>query len=160
MTPQAFTIESECLLSSIITQASIRQSAHLCKINKLKCQYANDIRALWDTGATGSCISHSIARYLDLKPVDMTMVRGVTGITESPIYVIDILLPSHVVIENLRVTEFLDNGFFEIIIGMDIITLGDFAVSNAVGKTMVSFRIPPSNTPIDFIKNNSENEKT
>jgi len=71
----------------------------------------------------------------------------------------DILLPSGVVMPNVRVTEFIDNGIFEIIIGMDIMTMGDFAVSNAGGKTTVSFRVPPSDTPIDFVKLLEESEK-
>jgi hypothetical protein len=46
----------------------------------------------------------------------------------------------------------MDNGEFELIIGMDIITLGDFAISNKDNKTTVSFRIPPRDEPIDFLK--------
>jgi hypothetical protein len=34
---------------------------------------------------------------------------------------------------------------------MDIITIGDFAISNQGGKTTVSYRIPPDDSPIDFI---------
>jgi len=158
MTSQAFTFKSDKLLSSIITQASIRQSANLCRLNKIICPHAEDIRALWDTGAECSCISRGLARHLGLKPVDMSPLRGVTDVTESPVYLIDILLPSKAMIGDLRVLEFLDNGFFELIIGMDVITFGDFAVSNKDGKTIMSFRTPPADTPIDFleaIKSNS-----
>jgi hypothetical protein len=38
---------------------------------------------------------------------------------------------------------------FNVIIGMDIITLGDFAISNKDEKTVLSFRIPSVDT-IDF----------
>ena len=151
MNPMAFTAESKTLLRSVITPVSIRQSYMLCQAYRLVCEQA-DVRALWDTGANGSCISRGLAKQLGLKSVDICQVRGVGWVTQSSVYNIDVLLPSAVAIPNVRVTEFIDNGIFEIIIGMDIMTLGDFAISNAGGKTTVSFRMPPSDEPIDFVK--------
>jgi hypothetical protein len=149
--PQAFTLRNENLLSSIITPISTRQAADLCRDYNLVCQQAN-IRALWDTGATSSSISRGLAQYLGLKIIDMCHVRGVSGVHLSPVYFIDILLPSNVAINNVRVTEFIDNENFEILLGMDIITYGDFAISNKDKKTIVSFRTPPSDNPIDFVR--------
>jgi len=151
MIPKAFTYKAEGLLGSIITPLRIRQSLDLCQKYKIISQQEN-IRSLWDTGASGSCICMGLARHLGLKPIDMCMVRGATGVSQSNVYMVDILLPSNVIIHNVRVSEFIDNGAFEIIIGMDIITLGDFAISNKDGKTSVSFRIPPSENPIDFLE--------
>ena len=156
MNPQAFTLNEEKCLSSIITPVSIQQAYELCRIYHLVYQQAN-VRALWDTGAESSCISQGLARHLGLKTIDMCQVCSVTDVKPSPVYMIDILLPSNVTINNVRVSEFLDNGSFEIIIGMDIITLGDFAVSNKDRKTIVSFRIPPSDNPIDFVKEVNRN---
>lgn len=155
MKPQAFTLNSEKLLDSIITPVLMRQSNELCRSYKIANQQA-EVRVLWDTGATGSCICKGLARHLDLTPIDMCNVRGVSGISQSNVFLIDILLPSNFTISNVRVSEFLDNGAFEIIIGMDIITLGDFAISNKDKKTIVSFRTPPANFPIDFIKQVNE----
>ena len=147
----------EKLLESIITPVRMRQSLELCQKYKLVCQ-EEKVRALWDTGATGSCISKGLASHLNLSPIDMCIVRGVSGSTKSNVYLIDILLPSNVSINNVRVSEFLDNGAFEIIVGMDIINFGDFAISNKDGKTIFSFRIPPSDNPIDFLEQiNKEN---
>jgi hypothetical protein len=87
---------------------------------------------------------------LGLSKVDMCLVRGVMGVGPSPVYLVDILLPSNVVVNNVRVAEFQNNGNFDILIGMVIITLGDFAISNKDKKTIVSFRIPSSDNPIDF----------
>ncbi|MDR0320810.1 MAG: retroviral-like aspartic protease family protein [Treponema sp.] len=159
MKPQAFTFKEENLLDSIITPISTRQSVVLCRGFKLVCQQAN-VRALWDTGATGSSISRGLARHLGLEIIDMCQVRGVSGVQPSPVYLVDILLPSNVEISNVRVTEFLDNGNFDILIGMEIITLGDFAISNKDKKTIVSFRTPPSDNPIDFLQeiNESSNQ--
>ena len=158
MKPQAFTMYGEGLFSSIISPLYMRQSVKLCRDYHLTCQQVK-VRALWDTGATASCISQGLARHLGLKAIDICPVRGVTGVIDSPVYLIDVLLPSSVEIPGVRVTEFLDNGAFEVIIGMDIMTLGDFAVSNKGGKTMVSFRIPPSDSPIDFVEQLEEPPK-
>jgi predicted aspartyl protease len=107
---------------------------------------------LWDTGSTNTSISKGLARHLGLKSIDMCNVSGVMGIHPSVVYQIDILLPSNVGISDVRVAEFQDNGAFEILIGMDIIDLGDFAISNNGGKSIVSFRIPPSDCVIDFVR--------
>jgi hypothetical protein len=63
---------------------------------------------------------------------------------------VDILLPNMVSVRDVYVTEFIDDGDFDVIIGMDIITCGDFAISNYGRKTVVSFRVPAQKPPIDF----------
>ena len=46
---------------------------------------------------------------------------------------------------------------FDVLIGMDIITQGDFAVTNRCGRTKFSFRFP-SQADIDFVsEDNSRN---
>ncbi|GHV89321.1 hypothetical protein AGMMS50267_16810 [Spirochaetia bacterium] len=105
---------------------------------------------MWDTGATNSCISQRLAKHLGLTFIDLCDVEGVHGIEPAKVYLVDILLPNTVSINNVHVTEFFDNDDFEVIIGMDIITKGDLAMSNSGGKTIVSFRIPPGQPPIDF----------
>jgi hypothetical protein len=150
MTPSAFTYNSEERLNHIITPISIRQSSELAKIFGTNFVPV-DTYALWDTGASASCISKSLANQLGLKSVEICYVSGVGGIHKSNVYTIDILLPNRVTVNGVRVTEFFDNGVFNVIIGMDIITIGDFAISNYGGKTTVSYRMPPDGSPIDFV---------
>jgi len=50
----------------------------------------------------------------------------------------------------LRVTEGSIFGDSDVLIGMDIISLGDFAVTNFQEKTVFTFRIP-SVERIDFV---------
>jgi hypothetical protein len=40
----------------------------------------------------------------------------------------------------------------DVLIGMDIISMGDFAITNARGKTIFSFVIPSLNKKISFIE--------
>ena len=37
------------------------------------------VKALWDTGATGSVVSPQLATFLELVPIDKVLVRGVHG---------------------------------------------------------------------------------
>ncbi|MDR3170445.1 MAG: hypothetical protein LBU17_02325 [Treponema sp.] len=58
----------------------------------------------------------------------------------------DIVLPDGIVIENIMAMEIETQSDF------DIIRIGDFALFNDHGNTVMSFRLPSSNTPIDFAK--------
>ena len=108
------------------------------------------VNALWDTGATHSAITPQLAQRLNLPIIDITRVNSVNGIKESPVYKIDLILPNQVLVSAIRVTEATVVGS-DVLIGMDIINLGDFAVSNFQGKTWFTFRIP-SMEDIDFLR--------
>ncbi|MBK5203582.1 MAG: SEC-C domain-containing protein [Prolixibacteraceae bacterium] len=63
-----------------------------------------------------------------------------------------LLLPNNVSFRSVSVTECESLGAFDVLIGMDIIGNGDFAVSNLDGKTHMTFRLPSCEN-IDFVKN-------
>jgi hypothetical protein len=106
--------------------------------------------AIWDTGATGSAITELTAKKLNLVPTGIKKVSGLGGTIDKNTYIVDIVLPNKLRIPNLSVTE-LDNpqndkgekiDSFGILIGMDIISMGDFSINHLEGKTTMSFRIP------------------
>ncbi len=108
--------------------------------------------AQWDTGATGTCISKDLVRQLQLNPTGKIQVRTPSGIGIMNKYLIDIVLNNEVVIKDVIVMDSeIGNQGIDILIGMDIIRLGDFAVSNYDRKTQFSFRIP-SQEHIEFSK--------
>jgi len=113
------------------------------------------IKAILDTGATGSVITKDIVRNLDLKPSSiLSKVYHVGGISENVnVYSVSFYLPNTVRIKYTKVTE-CDGliGSFDALIGMDIITLGDLAITNHDGRTMVSYQYPSLNQ-IDFVRN-------
>ncbi|NQU80394.1 MAG: SEC-C domain-containing protein [Bacteroidetes bacterium] len=116
--------------------------------------------ALWDTGATASVITQKTAAALGLKPVSKTMVSHAGGESTQSVYLVNIYLPNSVVIPNVKVTECQDtSGTFGVIIGMDIIALGDFAVTNFNGITTASFRIPSIATT-DYVKEFNDKHRT
>ena len=92
-------------------------------------------------GATNSCISERIANQLDLDAVGYVRMNTAAGTFDTKRYVVDIVLPNKIVVRKVQVTEAVLNNW-DVIIGMDIICLEDFAISNYQGKTRFSFRIP------------------
>ena len=105
--------------------------------------------AIWDTGATNSVISSRVISDLGLKPIGIVKASSADKIYNANTYLVNFVLPNQVGIPLVRVTEgrqLIDAG---VLIGMDIISKGDFAVTNYKGKTVFSFRIPSSEC-IDF----------
>ncbi len=111
-------------------------------------------QCIWDTGATNSVISKKVVEELQLKPSGRVKVNVVGPSDEdkhyeTSTYLVNLFLPSKVVIY-AKVAEGSITGC-DVLIGMDVITLGDFAVTNHNNKTTWSFRVP-SCDEIDFIK--------
>ena len=110
--------------------------------------------AIWDTGATNSCITQAVIDACGLLPIGMAQVTGVGGTTEEEVFLVNVYLPNHVAFSGLRVTR----GKFvgaDILIGMDIISNGDFAVTNYQGVTKFSFRVP-SQRHIDYVQEHEQ----
>lgn len=115
-------------------------------INSAIVEWGNNIipvKAQWDTGATGTCISKDLVNKLNLSPTGKVMVHTPSGIGVLNKYMINLVLNNEIRIMNLIVmdSEIGAQGI-DVLIGMDIIAVGDFAVSNFNGKTQFSFRIP------------------
>jgi predicted aspartyl protease len=106
--------------------------------------------AIWDTGASGTVITRKVVGDLGLKPITMKQVSTASGIEMSNVYLVNVLLPNKVGFSNIHVTEGKLTGI-DALIGMDIISNGDFSISNYQGITTFSFRVP-SCACIDFVE--------
>jgi len=104
--------------------------------------------AVWDTGATNSVISHETVRSLCLQPITIREVVHGGGKEKCHVYLVSIRLPNQITIPYIQVLEsnVMSCG---VLIGMDIINQGDFAVSNHGNRTVFTFRTP-SMARIDF----------
>lgn len=101
------------------------------------------VKAQWDTGATATCISKKLVEKLNLLPTGKVRVSTPSGTGIMNKYVVNLILNNEVRIQNLIVMDSeIGNQGIDVLIGMDIISIGDFAVSNYNGKTQFSFRIP------------------
>ncbi len=109
--------------------------------------------ALWDTGATHTCISDRVASELNLTPIGQSKIHTAGGESIVDTYCIDLKLPNDVLIKDTMVTgsDIAKQGL-DVLIGMDIIGIGDFTVSSFNGITQFSFRIP-SLCDADFTEN-------
>lgn len=107
--------------------------------------------AIWDTGATGSVVTQKVVTDCGLKPIGMVRTHTASGERMAEVFLASVFLPNKVVIPQLRVTEGILAGGKEMLIGMDIIGRGDFAVTHMGGKTVMTFRMP-SIERIDFVK--------
>jgi len=109
-------------------------------------------KALWDTGAMVSVISPEIVSKLNLDIVDTVQIAGINGESLAEVAIISIYFPNGAVIEDVRVAICNISPGNEMIIGMDVITQMDIAITNGGGQTQFSFAIPPFENRIDFSK--------
>lgn len=102
-------------------------------------------KVLWDTGAVTSVIDRSFAAKLGFSPFGTGRAYTAQGFYESSMYLVDVLLPNNIIVKGLRVGDgkFQD---FDFLIGMDVISLGDFHLTND-GNTVFKFVIPPESNP-------------
>lgn len=106
--------------------------------------------ALWDTGATSSCISQKVINTMGLIATGQMNVLTPQGSMQVGTYLVDIFLPNKVLIKDVSVCgSNIDNQNLDMLIGMDIISLGDFAITHSRDTTIFSF-CAPSKKPIDF----------
>lgn len=106
--------------------------------------------ALWDTGATGTCISKDLAQRLRLQPIGMQQIQTPSGKAIVNQYKMHIVLNNEIIIPDVSVIDSeIGNQNIDILIGMDIITLGDFGISNYEDRTQFSFRLP-SQEHVDY----------
>jgi predicted aspartyl protease len=115
-------------------------------------------RAIFDTGATNCVITQKIVDALGLKPISMAVAETANGKVTCEVYLVNIRLPNGVGFTHWRVTKQDLPSKTEVLIGMDVIGNGDFAVTHKDKKTVFSFRIP-SIARIDFVKEHENASK-
>lgn len=106
--------------------------------------------SIWDTGATGTVISQKVIDECGLIPIGMTRVSHAQGESVTAVFLVSVILPDGVVIPSLRVTRGVLSTC-DVLIGMDIINQGDFAITHNGGKTTFTFGLP-SKRHLDFVK--------
>lgn len=137
---QAFTIKFNGLVDRIITNVTIHPAFDPATTPTIPQGFTTT--ALWDTGASKSVVSPAVVSALSLAAVGTTQVRHAGGVSTSPRYLVNVGLPNRVVIAGCLVSEFASQDGFEVIIGMDVIGMSDFSVTNVAGRSCMSFRIP------------------
>lgn len=104
--------------------------------------------AIWDTGAAITTISERVVKQLGLNAASSGVVNHVGGRSTYNTYFVDLLLPDGIAVQSLKVMDGVLNGC-DVLVGMDIISMGNLAISNLNGETTLSFQIPADKV-IDF----------
>jgi hypothetical protein len=107
-------------------------------------------QALYDTGATHSSISPKVVAELGLASVGAQNVGVGGGTLTTTAHLVNIALPNKVMFPMMRVAQIAVQGGVDALIGMDILGVGDFAVTHQNGRTTFSFCCP-SRKEIDFV---------
>lgn len=105
--------------------------------------------ALWDTGSTESLISEKIVKMIEpiLKNKSKYVTRDV--VIECETYAVSLSLSDEITFRDVLMKKAdLSDKNVDIIIGMDIISRGDFEIRNYNNLVEFAFRIPPRNEPI------------
>ena len=146
---QSFTANAAGRLRALMT------TAHVCEaFNPLSppspLPTMTEFPAIWDTGATNSVITQKVVDTCGLKPVGMAKVDTADSESTCEVYLVNVGLPNGVGFTYIRATKMKLKGS-DMLIGMDIIGHGDFAITNLDGKTTFTFRCP-SIERIDFCR--------
>jgi len=154
---QSFTLASaKGLLNVLQTTCGISQAFDPNNINNPNLLLVG-FNAIWDTGATGSVINQRVVDACKLQATGMKQVHGVNSTSMCEVYLVNIILPNNVGFVNVHVTkgELPGSTGIDVLIGMDIITGGDFSITNKNNKTVFSFRCP-SMIHTDFVKDHND----
>ena len=138
----AFKSEYPNLSLRLITEAEISDVLQFSQKIKLS--------ALWDTGAMLSAITPEIAKKLNLIPFNRVKVNGINNSSMADVVKISITLPNKIELTNYNVAVCNLVKNVDFLIGMDIIKLGDFSISNGEGKTLFTFSMPPCEDKVDL----------
>lgn len=101
------------------------------------------IKALWDTGSSESVISSKLVRKLSLHPIGSALLNGTSLSCKTKIYEIILLFAEKQRIA-LQVTESpqISNSGIDLLIGLDVISMCDFAISTDNENICMSIRFP------------------
>lgn len=144
---RAFTLKSNIILNMLQTETLITSDVR----DKTKPYTPKNWNGLWDTGASKSSITRRIVDDLQLIPVGSANISTANGVVTVNTYFVDIGLPNHVIVQNVLVSCADLGDDIDVLIGMDIIKHGDFAITNTENCTTFSFRVP-SIQEIDYVK--------
>ena len=134
-------IKSECEASAAFDPTALPVHQHPAREKFI---------GIWDTGATNTVITQEVVDRCLLKPTGVTRVHGIGGLKPTLTFLVNItIMDGRIHIYNLPVTLGELPAGSHLLIGMDIIARGDFAITNVGGKTVFSFRIPSLKT-IDY----------
>jgi predicted aspartyl protease len=115
----------------------------------MKPQQGKRYKALFDTGATHSSITPQVVADFSLPSIRAMKVGVGGGDLDTTCHLVNIALPNKVMFQMMPVAKMVLRDI-DALIGMDILGIGDFAVTHHGNRTTFSFCCP-SRREIDFV---------
>jgi hypothetical protein len=138
---RGFVVKSDRLLRILKTPCFVSESFDPAE-GELACGRV-EFEALWDTGAGTSLITQRIVNECGLKPIRNSKLQSVSGVQKTEVYLVNIYLPGDILFCKIPVVRGdFSHGRWDMIIGMDVIGIGDFSVKNRNSTTEFSFTVP------------------
>lgn len=114
------------------------------------------VRAVWDTGASRSLLSRRVADLLSLSYIGQLNMRTPFNAEYkcdcSQVDVIIVLGASFITLPVVVADCPHSDRDCDLLLGLDFITLGDFALSHYRGELYMSFVYPPIGAPINYVE--------
>ena len=154
----AFTVKYNGIARTLTTQIGVSEAFDpFSEPESAKPPTLRDFSGIWDTGATSSVITEKVVADLGLKSIDETVNYTAGGERKANVYLVNVRLPNNVVIPALRVVDGEIKGA-DVLIGMDVIGVGDFSVTNRDSQTWMTFSMP-SVRRLDFVEEHRQNQQ-
>jgi hypothetical protein len=95
-------------------------------------------------------LSLRLITEVEIYDFNRVKVNGINNTSMADMLKVSMKLPNLVEVKNSNVTVCNLVRDVDLLIGMDIIQLGDFSISNGAGKTLFTFAMPPFEDKIDL----------
>ena len=147
---QSFTLTHEGRVNVLVCECAVAEAFDPFDATAVATAKFHTLRAIWDTGASNTCIDEDACARMSLVATGQVETHTANGVKRANTYLVNIGLPNRVGFPGVRVTECSVIPNADMLIGMDIIGAGDFAVTNKDGKTVMTYRFPSSKL-VDFV---------
>lgn len=138
----AYNFESDGLVDAILTPIAVCQAVQLKK-NMVVPKIFRSSNCMWDTGATNTLISQKVVDDLRLSPCGSCLVSDNTTTEKRDTFLVHLGLPTGTTALNVEAMLTLSEDY-DVVIGMDIISLCDFCFTNKDNVSCFSLRHPSS----------------
>lgn len=137
-----FTQDYDYQAEAIITTCAITPAVELDE-NFTVPQIHRTENAMWDTGATNCLISRKLIEALHLEPIGQCNLSDASSEEDevADVYLVHLGLPTGHIVRNVQ-AAFTPSRDYDFVIGMDVITQGDFAITNKDNQTVFSYQRP------------------
>lgn len=136
----AYNFESKGLVDAILTPIAVCEAVEMNESIAVPKIFRSS-NCMWDTGATNTLISQKVVDDLGLKPYGVCLVSDNTTTEKRETFLVHLGLPTGTTALNVEAMLTLSEDY-DVVIGMDIISLCDFCFTNKDNASCFSLRHP------------------